>query len=179
LSSYRLLALLSATSGAALPEPASGQKTSPTAEELVQATRDAYGPPPPADERCEADQEAASISGEIVVCRRRSPQETQQLRERAETRSRYAEATMDRNNPKTPDFISDSQDQGWPPGCVRVGRVPPPAYMIDFDSLPETPPGSDADRIARGLPPLGRDNVPAGPEAPINPSGSASPADVP
>jgi hypothetical protein len=29
--------------------------------------------------------------------------------------------------------------------------------MIDVEALPEAPEGSDADRIANGLPPLGRD----------------------
>ena len=32
---------------------------------------------------------------------------------------------------------------------------PPPVYYIDVTALPEAPPGSDADRIARGLAPRG------------------------
>ena len=37
------------------------------------------------------------------------------------------------------------------PVCVKgLGHVPPPAYMIDFDALPETPAGSDAARLYGG-----------------------------
>ena len=44
-------------------------------------------------------------------------------------------------------------------GCF-IGPCPPPkALIIDIEALPEAPPGSDADRIARGLPPLGRDGA--------------------
>ena len=38
-----------------------------------------------------------------------------------------------------------------------MGKVPPPALIIDVEALPDAPAGSDADRIARGLPPLGQD----------------------
>ena len=61
---------------------------------------------------------------------------------------------------------------------------PPPAIVVDFAALPDAPPGSDADRIARGLPPLGRDGprLPPPPdfadeeEAAISPAGSEAPA---
>jgi len=36
--------------------------------------------------------------------------------------------------------------------------------MIDVTALPQAPPGSDADRIANGLPPLGRDTSKPAPE---------------
>ena len=39
--------------------------------------------------------------------------------------------------------------------CVIPPCPPPPVYMIDVTALPEAPPGSDADRIARGLAPRG------------------------
>jgi len=39
--------------------------------------------------------------------------------------------------------------------CVVPPCPPPPVYYIDVGALPEAPPGSDADRIARGLPPRG------------------------
>jgi hypothetical protein len=31
--------------------------------------------------------------------------------------------------------------------------------LIDLKSIPEAPPGSDADRVARGLAPTGRDEI--------------------
>lgn len=42
---------------------------------------------------------------------------------------------------------------GGPPctgACIRVGRAPPPVYYIDLSKIPEAPPGSDADKIAKG-----------------------------
>ena len=108
-------------------------------------------------ENCEEDQDAAIISGEIIVCRRRTGDENR-LYDKETAERRHAEDTAFKADPRTPDFISDCQDQGWPPGCYRVGKVPPPAYLIDFSKLPETPPGSDADRIGRGLAPRGNDS---------------------
>ncbi|NVD44634.1 hypothetical protein [Qipengyuania atrilutea] len=159
--------------------PLGAQETPPpaanTAEQAIDEARDAYGPPPP-NEECRVEQDAATITGEIIVCRRLGDQSEYRLVTPSEATKRYAEETMNEGNPKTPDFISDCHDQGWPAGCVRVGSVPPPAYIIDFDTLPDAPPGSDADRIARGLPPLGRDVAPVRPEnSAATPEGSASP----
>ena len=39
--------------------------------------------------------------------------------------------------------------------CFLPPCPKPPVYMIDLSALPEAPPGSDADRIARGLAPRG------------------------
>ena len=51
-----------------------------------------------------------------------------------------------------------------------MGSVPPPAYLIDFDELPETPPGSDAERAAQGLAPRG---YTAGPDGAVTIAGEA------
>ncbi|MBX7541411.1 hypothetical protein [Qipengyuania sphaerica] len=158
--------------------------------------------PAPADpryDRCEEDQEAAVISGEIVVCRRINREEDNLYNKEAAER-RHAEKTAYKNDPKTPDFILDCQDQGWPVGCFKVGSVPPPVTLIDLDAIPEAPAGSDADRIGRGLAPRGYDTSPDGsvivagergrqdnaeelglPPVPddVSPSGSASPGEEP
>lgn len=34
--------------------------------------------------------------------------------------------------------------------CIRGGYAPPPVYYIDVTKLPEPPPGSDAEKIAKG-----------------------------
>jgi hypothetical protein len=34
--------------------------------------------------------------------------------------------------------------------CIRGGYAPPPVYYIDLSKIPEAPPGSDADKIAKG-----------------------------
>ena len=152
-------------------------------------------------EDCERDQDAATITGEIIVCRRRTGDENR-LYDKEAAERRHAEKTAFKGDPEAPDFILDCQDQGWPVGCFRMGSVPPPVYMIDFDELPETPAGSDADRAARGLAPRGYSTNPDGsvqvagepglqadadvlglpPPASgeaVSPSGSASPAEEP
>ena len=105
-------------------------------------------------EDCSEEQDAAEISREIIVCRRRNT-ENSKYYDKDKVEKRIAEETAFKKDPKTPDFILDCHDQGWPVGCVKMGSVPPPVYMIDFDDLPDTPPGSDADRAAQGLAPRG------------------------
>jgi len=34
--------------------------------------------------------------------------------------------------------------------CIHGGYAPPPVYYIDLSKIPEAPPGSDADKIAKG-----------------------------
>lgn len=172
--------------GLLLPAPLAAQDESGETIDILVPPED-YLPP---SEDCSAEQEAASISGEIIVCRRRSDGgEYGYDKERAERE--YAEETMYKGNPRTPDFILDCQDQGWPVGCVRFGKVPPPALIIDIKALPEAPPGSDADRVARGLAPRGRNaatsapteqsvqqeelGLPPVPGSNVSPSESASP----
>ena len=62
--------------------------------------------------------------------------------------------------PLTPDVAGPGIFRG-PATVSGLCLIPPcpkePALIIDIESLPEAPPGSDADRIARGLPPLGND----------------------
>ena len=108
-------------------------------------------------QECRDDADAGTISGEIVVCREVGSDDTGLTGNREETQKRYAQETMLKGAPRAPDFIKDCKEQGNPFGCVGIGKVPPPAYMVDFDTLPTAPAGSDADRIARGLPPLGED----------------------
>ena len=148
-------------------------------------------------EDCSAEQDAASISGEIIVCRRKSDGARFGF-DKEEWENRYAHETRDKGDLRPPDPCGPNC--GIFSGPPTVGNLcipglqkcpPPPAYFIDFSKLPSAPPGSDADRIARGLPPLGRDiaspaagqgsgqselglpPVPAGEE--VSPSGSASP----
>ena len=113
-------------------------------------------------EDCRTDQDAAAISGEIVVCRRATGEE-HRLYDREEAQRRHAERTAYINDPEAPDFILDCHEQGWPVGCAKMGRAPPPTVMIDVTALPEAPPGSDAERIGQGLAPVG-ENAPVQPE---------------
>ncbi|QYJ07195.1 hypothetical protein [Qipengyuania flava] len=114
-------------------------------------------------EDCSAEQEAAIISGEIIVCRRRRDnREFGYDEDRA--LQRYAEETMNRGDPRAPDFAESCKKNPEKGPCIGFGRVPPPAYIVDFSELPDTPPGSDADRIGQGLAPRGNTA-----EAPVPP----------
>lgn len=168
----------------AAPASAQDEKASGPPERIdILVTQPSYDEPL---EDCAEEQDVGVISGEIVVCRRK-PSEEYRLYDKETALRRHAEETAFKGDPKTPDFIRDCHEQGWPVGCVRMGRVPPPAYLIDFAELPETPPGSDADRVAQGLAPRGASAPPPEPSqadlglpplpqaGEVSPSGSASP----
>ena len=136
-------------------------------------------------EQCEREQEAATISREIVVCREILDESARySTGDRERTQQRYAEETMFAGDLPPPDVAGP----GIFKGPATVGSLcipglqkcpPPPALMIDLSALPEAPAGSDADRIARGLPPLGRDTAIEQPDpaeaTEISPAGSATP----
>lgn len=136
-----------------------------TAEEALVAAGSTYGPPAPAP-----DCGSGSGSGEeIVVCAREQEQSQFRLRSDEQAESDYARQTMDKGAPRPPDVSGP----GIFKGPATIGGMcipglqkcpPPPAITVDFSALPEAPPGSDADRIARGLPPLGNDTGAAGPD---------------
>lgn len=114
-------------------------------------------------EQCEQERDGATISREIVVCREILQNGAYRYSDdRDEAQRRYAEETAFANDPQAPDVAGPGIFRGPAtvgslciPGLQRC--PPPPALMIDVTKLPQAPPGSDADRIARGLPPLGND----------------------
>ena len=106
-------------------------------------------------EDCEEEADAGKIAGEIVVCRRVGEATDGSWDKEAWERD-YAERTAFKGDPGTPNTFGIA-DHG---NGIGFGKVPPPAIFIDVEALPEAPAGSDADRIARGLPPLGRDAEP-------------------
>lgn len=100
------------------------------------------------EEDCEEEADAAKIANEIVVCRQLG-EATDGSWDKEDWERRYAERTKGRSQPNTFGIANHGNPIGF-------GKVPPPALLIDVEALPEAPPGSDADRIARGLPPLGK-----------------------
>lgn len=103
-------------------------------------------------QQCEDRADAGSISGEIVVCRQVADDASNALSEsRAAAQKRYAEETAFQNAPRAPEAFGIPNHGN----AIGFGKVPPPALIIDVAALPTAPAGSDADRIARGLPPLG------------------------
>ncbi len=141
----------------------------------AQDSQPTYGPPdeepvvldltlPPSEEdrddlairQCEDEADAARIAGEIVVCRSLG-EGSDGAYDADDFTRRYGEATQ---GPKAPS-VDGTGVQLPVEGSVatitvtaKFGDPPPPPLIIDIEALPEAPPGSDADRAARGLPPL-------------------------
>ena len=112
-------------------------------------------------EACLAEQDAARLRGEIIVCRRRTDDGAAVSGFDKEKWERdYARRTQ---GVKTPD-VAGAGGTIIMPGegslisvtiTTKFGEPPERPLIIDVGALPEAPPGSDADRIARGLAPLG------------------------
>ncbi|MBX7494494.1 hypothetical protein K3172_01335 [Qipengyuania sp. 6B39] len=103
------------------------------------------------DERdCRRKQEAALISGEIVVCGDRADHDRHRLAPPGDARKRFAEETMDRGLARAPDFEPPPCVPSLLSWCSGQGRIGEDTVVVDFDALPEAPEGSDADRIAKG-----------------------------
>lgn len=107
-------------------------------------------------EDCEEEADAARIANEIIVCRQLG-EASDGSWNKEDWERRYAERTQGNAQ-------ADVAGGGIFRGEATVGGMcfippcpPEAAIMIDVEALPEAPPGSDADRISRGLPPLGRD----------------------
>jgi hypothetical protein len=170
------LGLILALIAAPLSAQSEGQVT---AEEAVQEAKDTYGPLAPQPEPPDCEQPKPD---EIVVCARLEEQSQFRVRSDKKAEDDYARATMNKGNPKTPNVDGIGIFQGPAtvgdlciPGLQKC--PPPPAYIIDFDALPVAPPGSDADRVGRGLAPRGDDGVaPPSPAVPAPTKEDATPA---
>lgn len=111
---------------------------------------------PELDPDCVELQETAILFGEIVVCAERTGDENR-LYDKEAAEMRHAERTQ---GAKPVDVAGPGIFRGKPTvgGMCFIPPCPKdPAYIIDFDELPDTPAGSDADRMARGLAPRGYD----------------------
>lgn len=109
-------------------------------------------------EQCARDADAGIIAGEIVVCRELS-QPSDGYWNKDDFERRYAEKTQ---GPQPVDVDGTGLPAGMVPLItIKACFIPPcptePAILIDFEELPDAPRGSDADRIEKGLPPLGDD----------------------
>ena len=117
----------------------------------------------PQYEDCSVEQDAAVITGEIIVCRRDTGAENR-LHDKETAQQRHAEKTQGQKPVEL--FGIPNHGVVVARGCFIPPCPKPMPILIDVTALPEAPPGSDADRIARGLPPLGRERDPAA-EAPM------------
>ncbi|WP_435419266.1 hypothetical protein WAB17_06860 [Parerythrobacter aurantius] len=139
-----------ALTGQSAPEsdpPGNGAATPATAEEAFAAANAAYGPAEPEPEVAVDCQDPAP--GEIVVCAA--------LEEQSQFR---VPSRLDQGDDSHLSWDGDPPDVAGPgifrgkataSGCIKgVTCPPPPAYIFDITALPEAPPGSDADKIAKG-----------------------------
>ncbi len=108
---------------------------------------------------CEEEADAASISGDIIVCRQIGEDNSNYYSgSREDAQRRYAQETQNAGLLPPPDVAGPGIFKGPATvgGLCLIPPCPPEAaLLIDVEALPEAPEGSDADRIARGLPPLG------------------------
>lgn len=128
--------------------------------------------PPPAPEaaneavlkECEDQREAGVVAGEIVVCRELAvPTDQLYSGSREAWLKAYAERTQGANTIPAPDVAGAGIFRG-PPTISGLCVIPPcpkpPALMIDVEGIETPPAGSDAERVAQGLPPVDDDMAP-------------------
>jgi hypothetical protein len=95
------------------------------------------------DKRCALGRADAT---EIVVCAPRDPEEHRYPgREQLES----VQSTRD-GIPRAPDLAPHYPGVVVARGCFIPPCPPPPMIFIDVKALPEAPPGSDADKVAKG-----------------------------
>jgi hypothetical protein len=132
---------------ALLAAPLSAQDApSATAEEVIAAGKKAYSLP---DRRSAAAcEQPPQVGGEIVVCGQKD--DGNQYRGPSSSDLDPFGAGAKDTIPRAPGVETVYPGVAVASGCF-VGPCPPPMpVLIDLKAIPEAPPGSDADRIARG-----------------------------
>jgi len=135
-----LLASLALAAPAAAQEAATGPASGPSAEQAIEQQKKGFGPP---NQRKSCG--ASEASGDIVVCATDSKEF--RVQSTAELDPTSHEALYD-GVPRAPQL--DKGSCKGQAGCVGFGYAPAPIYYIDLKAIPEAPPGSDADLIAKG-----------------------------
>ena len=120
----------------ALDEPDAGRSR---AEALLSRTREVFGRP--RRPRCGIPDD----KGEIVVC----AQDNTPFRTESSTAADPTSRAATRTGALAPPQLGRGSCRGKP-GCMIGGRAPPPIYIFDLKSIPETPKGSDAEKVANG-----------------------------
>jgi hypothetical protein len=159
-----MIALVAAPLAAQDVPPASG-----TAGQAIEDARAAYGPP---DTRAAADCPPPKPGGEIVVCGQ--TEDPAQFRVQSSSDLDPTGTGAKDSIPRAPDVGTVYPGVVVATGCFIPPCPPPMPVLIDLKAIPEAPPGSDADRAARGLAPNG-----SVADAAPTPRESASPAAPP
>ena len=144
---------------AVIGAPAAAQVT---AEQAIETAQEAYGPPAAGRE---AEPCPVARADEIVVCR--EVVEDDRYRVSSPTDDAIAaDQSVDDGLPRAPDFEPPALPIVVARGCFIPPCPKPPAYMIDFASIPEAPPGSDAARYGEGTAAGSAAGEPPAPAAP-------------
>lgn len=173
---FAVIAIVCATPSLAQDSPQA------TAEEAAAAAQAAYGPPDP---KAKAECPRPKNPGEIVVCGEQDDPAKYRVPSSADLDPKNAKDGI----PRAPDLYNLPQPAMVGVGVSAKGCFIPPCpspmpLLIDLKSIPEAPPGSDADRVAKGLAPRGDSVPPPAPATPalepaVRPPESASPAEEP
>lgn len=113
-------------------------------------------------ERCDEEIDAATVSRTIIVCRKRTDAAVSGF-DKEKWEKDYAKRTQGQQPVEVAGEGITGKHAAGGGGTIRgclpglQKCPPPPALIIDVTALPQAPAGSDADRIARGLPPIGND----------------------
>ncbi len=123
-------------------QPAGAQASDdPQVNILITAQRKQFGPPDPKPRRCAG----TAANGEILVC---GADRGEDIRVPSTADSDpFSRQGMDDGLPRAP-MVSGLPDCSR--GCIGVGSVPPPLYVINVKELPEAPKDSDAEKVANG-----------------------------
>jgi len=116
-----------------------------TAEQAIDNAETSWSILAPEDADVCADLDENSDPDIIVVCREWESGE----RYMVDTPTRADTDVTGSGAPRAPD-VSGLLPCSSYTVCMKFGSVPPPAIMVDFDALPETPAGSDAARLYGG-----------------------------
>ena len=116
-----------------------------TAEQALESAKRAYSPP---DLRPTRECPAPALVGEIVVCAQPEPAGKYRVPSSADLDPTGLGARD--GKPHAPDQITNYPGPVVANGCFIPPCPPPMPVLIDLKAIPEAPPGSDADLIARG-----------------------------
>ena len=131
--------LLAVAAAATTPAAAAPPPPTITAQQALDNARALTTATPPKPEPC-----AEATGDEIVVCARHEDPKTQ-----------YVPSSTDSGDPN--DGVPHAPNVSGLPDCAtatvcaqHLGKQPRQLYIIDLKAIPESPPGSDADKIAKG-----------------------------
>ncbi len=108
---------------------------------LITTERKQFGPPAPKPRRCAG----TTAGGEILVC---GADRGEDIRVPSTADDDpFSREGLNNGVPRAPN-VSGLPDCSR--GCIGVGSVPPPLYVINVKELPEAPKDSDAEKVANG-----------------------------